>query len=59
VTFCPQEAPENFLALTGPDCQQLFSDQLTPLVPRLRPNLIKHGKETRPGVAPLIEGRQA
>ena len=23
--FGPQEAPKNFLALTGPDCQQLFS----------------------------------
>jgi hypothetical protein len=23
--FCPQEVPENFLALAKADCQQLFS----------------------------------
>jgi hypothetical protein len=37
VIFCPQEAPENFLALTEFDCQQVFLRRLTLPVPSHRP----------------------
>jgi len=36
MTFDPQEAPENFLALISPDCQQQSLDAWLTAVPRTR-----------------------
>jgi hypothetical protein len=52
MTFDPQEAPENFLALISPDCQQQSLDVWLTAVPRTRKvpgrpkNIASAGQET-------------
>jgi hypothetical protein len=59
VIFCPQVVPENFLALTKTDCQQVFLHRLTLPVPGPRPNFSEAPEGSAARRDPVDEGRQA